>query len=363
MLWKPTLLLPMKAKAKEFAAAISRVTRVLRTRTSLPLLTCVKLEASGGILAMTGTDLDAFASATCACEGDLPAICVDAMMLDYMIHHAVEDVELTINKQRLFISSNGTAQLSIQPAVEYPPWPDQKATALGINTADLAAAIKGVAWAADTEPKMTGDLYRESVWVKTTAKTLEACSTDGKEFSYTKQDLICAPAEFIFPAKQANLLTDALLTGAESVHLSDSWIFTKSDSFRVAVKLVSEKFVPIKLIVDQPTKPLGVFQICRLLDSLQTIKALGHGEPWLQCKLVIEPKKCTISYRGKDTHFERALEHKHEGEAFTIFMDAIRAISVFSHIQPGAKAFLGAGMILFKDDNYTYALALMTSNE
>lgn len=351
----------MKAKARELSASLSRLVPVLKTRTTLPILSCAKLEAHEGKLTLMVTDLDVFASATCPCEGDLPPLCVDVVMLNYMVQHAGDEVQLNLGQdnRRLFVEGEGTAQLAIQNAEEFPPWPTEKMTKLGINPTELADAIKGVAWASDTHAKITIDIWREVVWVKTTKDTMEAAATDGKEFAYVNKQLICAPAEFIFPAKQAALLADALLVSGGDVVISETWVGTESDTYRVAVKLAEGKFVRVKTILDQQQRPLGVFQICRVTDTLQTIRTLGKDQPWRECILEFEPEQVRISYNGSNNQFKRMVPHKLEGDPTRIKLDTDRAIHVFSHVQPGAKAALGNGSIFFNDDNYRYALALI----
>jgi hypothetical protein len=227
-----------------------------------------------------------------------------------------------------------------------------------------------VAWASDPNPKITIDVWRESVWVKTSEQAIECCATEGKEFAYVKQAAIAVPAEFIFPARQASLLCDALLTGAEGVTLSGNWVGTDSKQFRVAIKLAEGKFIPIQYILQQKARPIGVFQICRLVDTLQTVKALGRGEPWMEVRIHLDPAvdatqlaHSRVTYTGTNNNFERSLPHDLVGEPCKFKVDCERAIRVFGHVQPGAMASLGDGMVIFKDGDYTYTLALLRDTE
>lgn len=349
----------MKAKAKELSAALSRILPVLKTRTTWPILSCAKLEAKEDTLTAYATDMDAFSASSCPCQGDLEPVCVDATLLNYMVHHAVDDVELKLTDRRLVVEGSGTAHLVMHDPAEFPAWPQEKATPLGLNTADLAACIKGVAWATEPNPKITVDIWREVVWVKTTEKTLECAGTDGKEFAYVKQAGIAAPSEFIFPAKQASLLVDALLVGGGDIKLSENWVSTESASLRVAVKLAQGKYIPVDYLLKQEARPIGVFQICRLVDTLQTIKALGHGEAWMPCVLDLEAEQVRVSYQGNNNRFDRCLPHQLEGEPCRIKFDTEKALSVFSHVQPGAKASMNDRTLRFDDGDYTYSLALI----
>jgi len=348
----------MKAKAKELSSALARLLPILK-RSTLPILSCVKLQAALGKLTAFATDIDAFALATCDCEGDLEPVCVDAHHLHFLVRQANDDIELVHKGKRLAVDGNGTAQLGIQDATEFPVWPDLKSgQALGVAPHDLAACIKQVCWAAKTHQQVTVDLWRECVWVKTSEKCVECCATDGKEFAYIKKAGIATDTEFMFPASQAGLFTEALLTGAESVHLSGNWITTQGERFKVAIKQAEGKYVPIQQILQQKQEPVGTFWINLLVDTLQTVRALAKNEPWSECRLHINTETVTVSYRGPNNQFERSLPHK-EGKPFKIKLDTERAISVFSHVLPDSKATVSESMIIFYDGDCTYALALM----
>jgi len=353
----------MKIKAKEFGVCLSRVLPLCRKQTTLPILTCVLVQAAKGSVRVTGTDIDAFAAATCDCEDDLEPICVDAVALNYLVHQAEGDVVLIKGERGCLVETDkGNAMLGIQPGAEYPPWPSQKSTALGINTTDLAQCIKNVEWAATAPDRFNPDMWKESVWVRMTAKTMECCGTNSKEFAYVKMAAVCAPGEFLFPAKSANLFVEALQTGANSVHLSESWIATVGDRFEVAIKLTDEKYIPVEYLVNQDQQPLGKLDLPALLDSLHTIRALGHNEPWIPVHIEFSRDGIVIRSCEQKNHFERTLPGRFE-KKHKINVDALRAIKVFSHVKPEATAGIGSASLMFQDGDYTYALALMAGRQ
>lgn len=351
----------MKTKAKEFSVALSRVLPVLKTRTTLPILTHVKLFADQGLLSVIATDLDAHALATCEAEGRLEQVCVDGASLKYLVAQAGEDITLEFKAGKLIVKGNGTASLSTLPAAEFPEWPEE-GTGIGIPVADLADCIKAVAWSTDQNQKITIDLWKECVWVRTTSKSLEACGCNGREFAYVNRPLICVPAQFMFPAKQADLFVDALNTGAETILLSDKYIMSEGPSFQVAVRLAEGKYMPVEFLLTQQNEPLGLLgsvELAPVLEGLHTIRKLDWGADYLPAKIEFEPEQINILFKSERANFEKSIPRKHEGKPVSIHVDVDKAIRVFSHVQPGAKAFLGKGAILIACGDYTYALGLL----
>lgn len=351
----------MKTKAKEFSVALGRVLPLLKTRTTLPILTHVKLIAGMGVLQVVATDLDAYALASCQCEGDLTQVCVDGASLKYLVSQAGEEISMELEAGKLIVKGNGTASLSTLPAVEFPEWPEE-GTGIGIPVADLAECIKAVAWSTDLNPKITIDLWKECVWIRTTSKSIEACGCNGREFAYVNRPLICVPAQFMFPAKQADLFVDALNTGAEVVALSDKYIMSESPTFQVAVRLAEGKYMPVEFLLTQQNEPLGLLgsvELAPVLEGLHTIRRLDWGADYLPARIEFEPEQITILFRSERANFEKSIPRKHEGKPVAIHVDVDKAIRVFSHVQPGAKGFLGKGAILLACGDYTYALGLL----
>jgi DNA polymerase-3 subunit beta len=354
----------MKTQAAKFAAAVAGVQPLIKSRATVPILTCLKVWAADGLLTVVATDFDAYASVSCPCEGDLEPICVDAQQLEYLARQAKPDemIDFSIENGKLVVRSNGTARLSILDAAEFPKWPTLSGTNLGVNALDLADCIGGVIWATEPNPKVTIDRWRELVWVKCTAKSIEACGTNSKELAYVNKPVISAAVEFLFPSKHAKLLVDALNGGASEVTLNDKFISASSGTAQVALKLAEGKYVPIQYVIGQrntPLGPLGSVEMAPILEALHTIKALGRDEEYLPAKIEFGPFGIRILFHTERVNFEKVIEHKHEGPPILIRVDVARAIRVFSRVHPAAKAAVGDQSILFFCGDWTYALGLL----
>ena len=349
----------MKVETKHFAVALARVMPVIRTRTTIPILYCVWLEARDNKLTVIASSIDAFAAASCPCQDDLEPCCVPASTLNYLVHKAPDQIEMTCKNGRLFVEGAGTARLMLHDVREFPSWPEQDGKELGVNTADLAQCISGVAWAPDLDPKLSLDLWRESVWVNISDKAIECAGTDGKEFAYVKRDLISAPAHFLLPAVHAKLLNDALMTADSSLHVGTKYVTTNSEMFRVAIQLAEGKFMPVHLLLGQQQRQLGIIDVNAVLESLQAIKNLGTHDELLDCKLAFEANRIMVIFTGKGGEYDRSIPFTLDGNPFAVRFDVKRALSVFSHVQPTAKASLSDSCLFFHDGDWTFAIALL----
>lgn len=356
----------MTTKPKEFLVALSRVIPLAKGRTTIPALSCVQLRGTAGRLTATCSNLDAHAAASCPCEGELPFVCVDALALQYLVQKAndgFEDSLVTLDiGTQLKVVGNGTSHLSINPGEEFPAWPNSYGAPLGVPTEDLAECIKRVAWATEINPKISLDLWKEVVWVKTTAKTLECAGCNGKEFAYANRALICGAAEFMFPSKLAPFLCESLNTGGDLL-ISDNWISTTSETFKTAViRANTNKYVPIQFLLGQQQTPLGVLgslEMDAILDALHTIRKLDPESIYLVVKFEFEPEQLRISFKNVRASYEVETDHEYKGPPLTVKFDVDRAIKVFSHLASGSKVFMGAESMLFAEGDFTYALATL----
>lgn len=356
----------MKVKTKEFAVALAKVLPVIKTRTTIPILSCVKLSSLGGKLHVTASDLDAFASANCPCAEDDPGIsvCVSADMIRQLAHQPVEELELTVKDGWLTVKGNGSARLGVHSAADFPTWPETEGVTINLEPEELSECVKGVSWASNPAGKVITDNWVEAIWVQLSTAGIECCCTDGKEFAYVNKPVKVPKvgSMFMFPVKQAKILTDALDTGATKITLAKGHLCATGDAIDVAIHLLRDKYIPIDFILraqQTPLGPLGSVEAAPILDSLRLCKTLAGEEPWINVRFEFEEGKCTLVFQGKASHFEREFACNFAGKPVGFSVDGIRAIRVLSHLQAGAKAALTDGTVLFMDGDWTYALALL----
>lgn len=356
----------MKVEAKALAAVLSRVLPLCKSRSTLPILTCVKISAKIGEpdkLTVHATDLDAHAAVSCDCDGELPPMCVDAQSLRFLAHTAEGTMSIYPENKRLLVEGAGAARLGVFPPEEYPNWPDENPKALGVNAGDLANCIERVSWACADPGKPGTPLWHEVVRVHTEEKFIECCGTDQNEFAFVKLPAIAAKATFLVPVKQVPLLVQAMRAPDAQVYLCPNFVFVTSDYLKVAVRLAEEGYPNLGILLDRPRKNLNLPEIPALVQTFETIKALSHGEVWCKTELTFIPDSLHVKAVTKEGWFTRDFKVKNDWTG-DLRVDAFKATRVFQHAGPEAKASLAEGHALFlQDGDYLYSLALLKGKE
>ena len=153
-------------------ANLTRATRLTSratpTRSTLPVLQTVRLEAQNGGLTLTATDLEIGVTTAIAANVATPGtICVPARLLgEYISQLPSEPVHLTLKPEghRLRLSCGRfVANLATQDAAEFPALPaGNEARALTLDASRLRQAVARVAFAAardDARPVLTAVLF------------------------------------------------------------------------------------------------------------------------------------------------------------------------------------------------------------
>ena len=131
-----------------------------------PTLSCVKLDLSGGELALTGTDLDMTISTHLAVDGavDGTAVLPSRLIVDIVKALETGAIELEVTDEEAHISA-GRAQFAVRalPATEFPRPPEPPDRAVTLDAASLGEALRQVVSAASTDdsrPILTGVLLQ-----------------------------------------------------------------------------------------------------------------------------------------------------------------------------------------------------------
>jgi DNA polymerase III subunit beta len=124
--------------------ALSKLAHVVDARASIPILRTVRVQASGGTLTVTGTDLTTWMRASLPCHGADLDVCVAAKALLAAVKPAGKGDKLTIvevaaSGDKIVVSSDGSrVEVETMPACVYPVYPG------------FGEWRAGASWAADT---------------------------------------------------------------------------------------------------------------------------------------------------------------------------------------------------------------------
>lgn len=335
----------MNISRKSFQAAFDKVAPLAGKRTHLPILSSVRLSDNNGELEIMASNLDCFATAKCQIDGSMKPICVSASLLGGLLKSANEEITLELLKgDRLKFVSNGTAEIACLPADEFPVFPDGKAKAVGINTADLAELIKSVAWAADTND--ANGIMRMAVWIKAEPKSLTCAATNGVQLAHVKRPLICAECECMIPAAFAGELAEVLKEDGSTFLLSQNYAIAESASLVVAVKLIEGNYFNLNQILKQEKSEIGEIQPKAVLSAMSTVMMLSAGSEFNATTMTFTNDGVGVEFKSPTNHYKTQIPAKVKGDPIRV--DAGRASLSFRNLEAETvKASYGVNGALF----------------
>lgn len=349
----------MNVPTSSLRTAFARVVKLASGRISLPILSCVKLEAHEGKMSIHATDCTAYASSRCDCDGDLEPICVPAHAISALLSCATDTVKLTHEPSfRLRFESGNKSVIAGQDPEHFPVMADESSIAIGVNCEDMAMVIESVKWAAKDK---NGDRYLlAGVNVTCTAKGISAVASDGYFVAYHNLPSIAAECEFLFPSEAAPMLCESLRMKEATLMLSPTHIQSVSPDFDVSCKLIEGKYYNIhNQILATKRADLGVIDKKLVLDALGTIKSLAQGTigGYARAEFGFSQAGLKISYAGDNT-FETVLEGERPDRDIPCNADyASRAIA--SCNSPAPKVSASDVMICFEAGGYLALLVFL----
>lgn len=297
----------MKIKREDLQGVLRRVAPMVKGRTTMPILSCVKVWSLNGGLHATAMDGNVFVEASCNCQGELEPMCVAPNPLLALSGYGPDTLDLSIEKGRLNVKCASMASLSVQDATQFPPWPTEGIKPLGVNTADLANAIDSVSWAADASPRSYAQLNKRTVWIDMTTKehTLIAMAMDGRRLGFVSNSAIVPNARLIFLAEHASLLIEALRESGSSLSTNESWLVAGGSNFCCAINQVDPFEAPLEQLKTMHKEAAYVGSIPRqaTLTELSTMQSLATYEEKVYAKGELSDNGLKLDFVGKTNEF------------------------------------------------------------
>lgn len=244
-------------------AAVTAAAGGVATRTTKPVLTCLKAQADGDTLALTATDLEGHVRVTVAGvrvdrEGEclLPA----AKLREWLSAAADGECRIDADADRVKVAAGrGKSELPAYPVAEFPDPPaltSEHPVTVTTTAADLDLAFGRVAPAADRKDSTNFRLSGVLFCVKDGTLTLVA--TDSKRLSVHPVPLTEKPdgaSECLVPPKAVKLFLGTC-SGSEpvTVTLSKSGAVFATGRAEVGTRLIEGRFPPYRDIIGQSRK-------------------------------------------------------------------------------------------------------------
>lgn len=352
----------MNIKQKSFAQAFKKVAGLATGRTTLPIISCVKLEAKDGRLIFSTTDLDAHAESSCECDGILEPICVSAQSVNILCQQAPETIVLERVEKRLRFTSGGVAMLPTMDAAEFPAFPNS-GKSIGLACEELANAIAAVKWCTrDDDVPLMG-----CIGVETASKFIRASASNRRGMACCDIPTIAAACSFTLPHKASDVFVEGLRSPGCDFSLASSFAIASSDSFKVAVKLFDMTYFDLQKILTVGVTPVGEIdreELESVMGTIASLSAATMSAEFEACTLAFDGDGLTISYAGQ-SEFSRTIEGKFE--PWTARFDPKRLNETLrAHSAPSlkvSKAKAGCDAIMFSAGDFTAVLGSIVGKE
>ncbi|MCL2664201.1 MAG: DNA polymerase III subunit beta [Defluviitaleaceae bacterium] len=254
--------------------ALTLVGKTVSTRTTLPILECVLINAENGQVKLTANDLEMCVE-TAPFEAEVPedgSLAVEAKIFNDIVRKMPGDVvEIKTDKNNFVTFESGRARLNKIPGIngeEFPSLPDfEKNAGCTLKAKVLREMIKQTIFSVandETKPILTGELLEQKDGM------LHVVAIDGHRISYRRQELEGEDMKIVVPAKSLNELCRILPAGDEDVtfYFTDKRILFELPGFTFVSRLLEGDFLRYEQIFSEDFSTIVTVSRMDLLMSI-----------------------------------------------------------------------------------------------
>lgn len=293
----------MKINTQKLRSALSNLKPIFGGRATFPILGCVKIEASSGVLSIVATNLTEWQCEQVEASGMLDTICVNFNRLDAAL--GGEEVEITCDDKRMTVKfGRSETNLNVLPEEQFAAMPITTPNkAVGVPLDILAKSCKTASYAchkaADGRPNL------ESVYIGGEPKRLRCIATDGRSFCEVSDLVISADFECSIHQNFIGSLAHAMTKPSATLSLGDSWATIKHESGFYMCRLSEELFHidSAQEILSMVNEQIGEIDIKATKEALRGCLAILPPERACDCLFQFKEDGLTISYQGDGNDF------------------------------------------------------------
>lgn len=298
---------------QDLTRLLTAVTKVVETRSTIPILGNVLLSVEDGQFSARATDLDIEVSTSIpvldATNGDCT---VNAKLLADIAKRAASDVSLELDGDTLVVKS-GRSRFKLQtlPVDDFPSF-----AAGGFVTefdVDLAALVAPTQFAISTEETR---FYLNGVYLHTAEGRLAAVATDGHRLSRHYG----APRDHFEGVILPRKLVSILPKGNVHVSLSPTKVRIQAADTVITSKLIDGTFPDYQRVIPTGNDKIVQASIAELRTAVDRVSTVAT-ERGRAVKLEIAPGQIGLSVRG-DAEATDVVEADYSGEPIEIGFNA-----------------------------------------
>jgi len=350
-----------KLSKKELLNSLQKINRVIPTRSTLPILSCVLFEIKKNTLFLRATDLEQTIlikiDITSSSEGKL-AIPVKTL-LEITQEIPDENLSISINPENKVEIKTDFGNYSImgKTANEFPEMPSvENPVIIKMGKKELNEIIQDTLYATSRDEMK---ISLQGVCINVDGKQITAVATDGfrlvKRISKTKEENTYK-GQVIIPTKFLTVLQSHLGDNNLKLILCSNHIQIDNGNTTLVSRIIREKYPDYESIIPSDNDKIAVINKNDLLSAVKRVSIFSNRTT-RQIALTFENNKAIITTEDPENitsgHEEIICEYKEE--SITIGFNANYLKEMLNHqsteeVFIKLKSSLGAGMILPKDD-------------
>ncbi|MEM4407891.1 MAG: DNA polymerase III subunit beta [Candidatus Caldarchaeum sp.] len=321
------------AQAAEFAKALGALQGIAGGRTTMPILSHVRLVAENGSLSATATDLEVTLTVSFGAEvAEQGVVCLPARLLHDIIRDLSGTVSVVSDGSWVVISAGGfSSKIAGLPIEDFPTVENVSTTLSPIPSSLLDSMLAKTIYAASTDElrrNLTG------IYFEKTPTGLVCVATDGHRLSLVEEDVeVPWKINFIVPRKGALEMRKLLREhDACQIGVTKSELIVCALGATLRVRLVDATFPDYKQVLPKVARHSFVVDKDALALALRRVARLA-SERTRSIKLSLDGGTLTLSATSPEfgEANERVELTSHEGAIEIGFnskylMDALDAI-------------------------------------
>ena len=320
-------------------SALNETNKVIPIRTTLPILSCVLLEARKDLLYITATDLEQTISTTIAAKTveEGKTALSSGRFLEIVAALPDTQIELSVSSdhQVEINSPQGVYNIIGKDPEEFPETPtlsgDQQ---LLINTKEFLRIINSTTYAVskdDLKPALCG------IYLNIKENQMTAVSTDGHRLvKYKKTTNSTNPeGSIIVPVKFFNIIkTGQINNETTTIKTSENHIEVNYNNTKIITRIIKETFPDFNSVIPEELKIHIKINKEKFLEAIKRVSIFSN-KTTKQINLTFNSNEITISTEDQETR-SSAKEHidcDFSGEGFTVGYNSQYLKEVVQHIQ------------------------------
>ena len=265
------------------APALDLVARAVERRNTIPILSHILIEMAGGVLTLTGSDLDTEVSATLSANGGDCTTTMPAAMLRDAVKKLPAGAEVMFDVEAsatTIVSGRSRFRVQTLPATDYPRINSgELPIRFALPASTLKKVIGSVAFAISTEETR---FYLNGIFWHALNDHLVFVATDGHRLARFKAPLPGGAGDMpgIIVPRLAVPLIESLLPekGEVDIALSETKIMVEAGNRRLTAKLIDGTYPDYQRVVPTANPNVWTLDCDELRATLDRVLTVAEGK-------------------------------------------------------------------------------------